>query len=101
MADGGVDRTPYQVAVRLYALAEGYWELLCVHFYQINLMAQDPDRLCTLVYGWAKTMIPTDKWEMFEMELTSPLPGTEAQPSETEIENEGELFMAAMQTLEA
>lgn len=95
-----MDRTPYQVVLRLYLLAEGFWEVLDAHFYQINLMGLEPHRLCNLIFGWARTLIPPDKWEMFEMELTSPLPGTEAKPSETEIEEEGQLFLTAMKTLE-
>jgi hypothetical protein len=95
-----VVRTPYPVVLRLYVLAEDYWEILSAHFYQIDLMKLEPHRLLTLIYGWIKTLISPDDWEMFEMELTSPLPGKEGQPSETEMEQEGDLFMTALQTLE-
>lgn len=95
-----MDRPPYQVVLRLYGLAENYWEMLDYHYHQINLIGQPPHRFCNLIYGWAKALTPPDKWDQFEFELAAPIPGRETTPSETEIEEEGRLFLNAMNTLE-
>lgn len=100
MADRGVVGTPYQVVLRLYSLAEDYWSYLDSHYYQINLMAEPVHRFCNLTYGWAKSLIPEDKQDMFEAELNAPIPGSEDRVSDTTLEEEGELFMTAMNQLE-
>jgi hypothetical protein len=51
------------------------------------------------MYAWCLNRVPPEKHEEWLHMLNKPLPGSESEPSQQEVEAEGELFMAAMGNL--
>ncbi len=96
----GVDRPPYPVALRLYAVAEERWAEIEAHYIVVDLLRLHPAKFLNAVYAWCvRHMQPEDR-EKWDIMLTAPLPGTERRPrlTEAEAEVEGAAFLAAMRT---
>jgi len=93
-----VDRPPYPVALRLYAVAEERWAEIEAHYIVVDLLRLPPAKFLNCVYAWCVRYMDPETREKWEMMLTAPLPGTERTrpPSEVEAEVEGAAFMAAM-----
>lgn len=99
MDDRGVDRPPYQVALRLYAVAAERWAEVDAAYYMVDLIRVAPHRFLNFVYAWCVERIDPEKREDWERMLEAPLPGMEkAKPTEVMIEAEGASFMALMQS---
>jgi hypothetical protein len=94
-----VGEAPYEVVVRLYAIADDYWPYIEARYYQIDLMEVSPTKFMNLIYAWCREVIHDQmEWERFEMELTEPIFDT--KPSDATVDKEGEDFLAAMSTLQ-
>jgi hypothetical protein len=95
---GGVVRTPYQVAQRLYAIAEMHWAEIDAHYLPVDLIRLPPHRFLNAVYAWVIARIDPQKVEEWLAQLQAPLPGAEKKkPTQAQIEAEGADFMATMQ----
>lgn len=92
-------RTPYEVVLRLFILAEDNWPRLDAAYYQVNMMALPLDRFLNCVYAWYVDRQDAKGYEEFTAWLTAPIPGETRRVSETSAEEEGSSFMDAMQTL--
>jgi hypothetical protein len=90
--------TPYQVAQRLYLIAETYWAEIDAHYLPVDLIRLPPHRFLNAVYAWVINRIDPAKHEQWIQQLSAPLPGTEKKkPTPAQIEAEGADFMATMQ----
>lgn len=97
MDDRGVDRPPYPVALRLYAIASARWAEVDATYAQVDLISFPPHRFCNLVYGWCVQWLNAEKREKFDHDLTAPLPGLPpTRVSPATVETEGEAFMAVL-----
>lgn len=96
MARVGVVRPPYQVALRLYSIAAEHWPVIDAAYPSVDLIRFPAYRFLNFVYAWAVERIPQDKLEEWIHMLNQPLPGREAKPTEEELIEDGESFMAAM-----
>lgn len=99
MDDRGVDGTPYQTALRLYAIADERWPEIEAAYYEVDLLRFPPAKFLNCVYTWCIARIDPEKREQWDIQLAEPLPGREKdKPSEATIEAEGAGFMALMAT---
>lgn len=97
----GMVGTPYQVAQRLYVIAEMYWAEIDAHYLAVDLIRLPPHRFLNAVYTWVLGRIAPDKHEQWLAQLNAPLPGAEVKaPTEAQIEAEGADFMATMQMVQ-
>lgn len=98
----GVDRTPYEAALRLYLIAGSRWAEIEATYYMTNLLDETPRKFLNLIYAWCVERITPDEREKWETMLVAPLPGAKPKkPSERTAEDEGAAFMAMMQTHKA
>ena len=100
MAGGGVDRPPYQVALRLYAIAEQRWPEVDAQYPSIDLIRLPADRFCNFVYRFClEHLAKPEAREEFDMRLKEPLPW-DAVPGEApqmwSDEDEAATWAAAM-----
>lgn len=92
-----MDRPPYPVVLRLYAIASERWPEIDAAYAEVDLITFPPHRFCNLVYGWCVKWLNEDKREKFDYDLTAPLPGTSTRHvSEATAEAEGAAFLAVM-----
>jgi hypothetical protein len=93
-----VVRPPYPVVLRLYAIAVERWAELDATYASIDLIRLPPHRFLNLVWTWCLEHLPADKKEEWLYQMSSPLPGQEKKkPSASEIDADGEAFIALMQ----
>lgn len=77
MAGRGEQRPPYEVVVRLHAVAIDEWPAIdgtCAAA-GIDPFALSPNRFCNLIYAWALARV--EDRTKFDAQLTMPLPGRE------------------------
>lgn len=96
MDDRGVDRPPYQLALRLYVIATEHWALIDAEYASVDLIRFPPHRFLNCVWKWCIDRIPSDKLEEWEWSMNQPLPGREKKkaPAPTEADESG--FMDLM-----
>jgi hypothetical protein len=92
---------PYQVALRLYFIASEHWAVIDGENPGIDLIKLPAYRFLNFIYAWSLNRIEPDRREEWIHMLNAPLSGSESEPSEYEVEAEGDMFMAAMGTLKA
>lgn len=95
-----MDRPPYPVALRLYAIAEERWAEIDSDYPGVDLVRLPGHRFLNYVYGWAVKRIDPEKREEWDAMLEAPIPGLSTEPSEAQIEAEGQSFMALMAAVE-
>lgn len=86
MGDGGVDRAPYPVAVRLYGVAAAYWPEIDGYAAlrgSGSLLNLSPDRFCNAVYAWCVERV--EDREQFDAQLTAPYAGRSAVTADDEL----------------
>jgi hypothetical protein len=69
-----VVRSPYQAALRLYAIAADRWAEIDAAFPGVDVIRLPCDRFLNHVYRWAIERIKPDDLERWKMELNAPLP---------------------------
>lgn len=90
-------RPPYQVALRLYAIAAERWPEVDAAYASVDLIRFPPHRFLNCVYAWCLDRIAPDKLEEWIHMLYQPLPGAKpAQVTEAQAEVEGQSFMNFM-----
>lgn len=89
-------RTPYQVVLRIFGIAEARWAEIDAEYATVDLIRFPLHRFLNCVFTWALNRVPPDKVEQFMFELEKPIPGRERVVSQDQIEEEGQLFMALM-----
>jgi hypothetical protein len=89
---------PYQVAVRLYAIAAGRWAELDAEYASIDMIRLPPHRFLNLVFAWCvRRFHKQEDLEQWMFQLEQPLPGDEKKkPSQTDLQAESDSFMSLM-----
>lgn len=82
--------------LRLYGVAEDHWSYIEPFYPGVDLISMPIYRFLNYIWNWAAQHVPQDKFEMWVMEMEAPIPGMERQVSQTDLEAEGDSFMAAM-----
>jgi hypothetical protein len=93
---GGVGRTPYQVALRLYAIAEERWAEVDAAYPSVDLLRLPIHRFLNYVYAWCLERVEAEKLEQWRWEMNQPLPGREKDVTDAQVEEEGRGFMDLM-----
>jgi hypothetical protein len=95
-----VDRPPYRVVARLFAIAEARWPEVDAAYPQVDLVRLRVPRFLNFVYAWAVKNVPPDKLDEWLMILNGPLPGEtyEDAPLWSD-EEEAAAFASAMSSL--
>lgn len=96
MDGGGVGRTPYEVALRLYAIAAERWAEVDPSYPGVDLLRLPVHRFLNYVYAWCVARIDPEKLEQWHWELNQPLPGRERVITDAQAEEEGQGFMDLM-----
>lgn len=89
-------RTPYQIALRLYAIAAERWAEIDAAYSGVDILRLPIHRFLNYVYAWCVERINPEKLEQWQWELEQPLPGQEKKPTEGQTEDEGQGFMDFM-----
>ena len=95
MADGAVDRTPFHVALRLYAIAALRWPEVdgTAALAGVDPFALRPERFCNLIYAWAVDRV--EDRERFDAALEEPIPGGRGL-SAASAADDGDAFLSFM-----
>lgn len=89
-------RPPYQVALRLYAIAAERWAEVEAAYYQVDLFTIGPRKFLNCVYAWCVQHMNPEGRERWDQMLNDPLEG-QVRVTDRQIEQEGADFLATMQ----
>lgn len=93
---------PYQVVLRLIAVAEDNWPEIDATYPQVDLIRLPLHRLLNFIYGWLVRHANHEQKEELNRQLLAPLvteSGRVQEPTPMTEEEEGQMFMATMRQL--